>query len=278
MNQDSLRTVIPTNRPAFTISILCVNRLDLVRGCVESILQGHNSCAYELLLTSNGGDEELTEYFNGLAEKHKNIRIIHHETNIGFTGGHTAALWEARGKYLLLLNDDMVIKDPVWLDKILSGFTDTSVKVVGSESCKLTEEMVGCKSSEVFDYVEGSCLAIPTAFARNRGLFDPALEFAYGEDSDLCLSLRRSGYKIARVPIEHDHVREGTTSSVPVDVQGYWEKNHYYLRKKWGAYLRSRSFRENIVIKRRGAHGDVDRKSTRLNSSHTDISRMPSSA
>ena len=33
-----------------------------------------------------------------------------------------------------------------------------------------------------------------------------------------------------------------------------------------------------VMFHRRESYGDIDRKSTRLNSSHTDISRMPSSA
>ena len=51
---------------------------------------------------------------------------------------------------------------------------------------------------------------------------------------------------------------------------GQWT-THQWIKK---AVLLSFRLKDNEVIKA----GDLDRKSTRLNSSHTDISRMPSSA
>ena len=59
------------------------------------------------------------------------------------------------------------------------------------------------------------------------------------------------------------------------------EQMELVVLKKHGESIRSLSRstgRSRNTVRRYLRGGDADRKSTRLNSSHTDISRMPSSA
>ena len=65
-----------------------------------------------------------------------------------------------------------------------------------------------------------------------------------------------------------------------IEADGDLEKATNVLRKKGLASAKKRTGRQALegIIASYIHHGDKDRKSTRLNSSHTDISRMPSSA
>mgnify|MGYP003341176337 CR=1 FL=1 len=64
-------------------------------------------------------------------------------------------------------------------------------------------------------------------------------------------------------------VRQG--KQFVIDIEGDLEGDRYDLMHRLAEELLSNPVIENYTMR-------VDRKSTRLNSSHTDISRMPSSA
>lgn len=240
-------------KPLFTISVLTHNKPELAADCIKSILSAKNESNYELLVTLNGIDKDVYSScsFEG-------AQIIEHKSNIGFIKGHQVALQEAKGKYFLLLNDDTAVGDG-WLDTIVVAFQDIDVKVVGPIGGILNEQGMGRASGqdEIPDYIEGCCLAVPTAFAKHFGLFWDRLSFAYCEDSELGLRVRAKGFKLKTVNTNFRHIGSATARKADADVQGYSIKNHYQLRNKWGHYLKTKSFEENYFITRAGAIGDV---------------------
>ena len=79
------------------------------------------------------------------------------------------------------------------------------------------------------------------------------------------------GYEIIAMEADKDHVLflidYNTTDSVCDIVKIVKQETTYYLWKKYGSFLAKQYWKKRI-----------DRKSTRLNSSHSGESRMPSSA
>jgi len=243
----------------FSISILCCNRIDQTKKCLNSILNSKGDIRYELILTDNNSQDDTYEYIQSFKEENdiKTI-IIKHKKNIGFIGGQKYAFKKANGRYFLMLNNDITVSD-YWLDKILSGFSDHDVKICGPTKCRLLDNGKGYSvDSDNYDYIEGSCLAIEKEYAEEFGLFSPELEFAYAEDSDLCLCARMRGFKIKHTPFNMIHDKSCPTSRlVREDVRGYNLKNEKILVDKFSNYIKNKSFKKSYLIKRTSSSGDV---------------------
>ena len=246
-------------KPLYSIIILSYNRKDLTEQCLESINQSDYQGA-QIIVVDNGSTDGSLEYLKSIEDK---IDIVPLPGNIGVQGyNHAIPLVE--GTYLVTLNNDVIVAGN-WLDQLREPFlSDPKMALVGARSspCFLNEAGHGgaCDETGEADYVEGSCMMALTAIIRKYGLFDPEFRFAYCEDSDLSLRLRKRGYHIATVnaPVRHLH-----SQTVPVveregvDVWGCHDINHVKLRSKWGRYLKTKSFEEVILIRRTMALGDV---------------------
>jgi GT2 family glycosyltransferase len=96
-------------RQKSNISIITVNyngRKD-TKALIES-LQNHLFIPYELIVVDNGSQENEAAL---LQELFPTIHAIRSNTNRGFAGGNNLGIQEATGKYLLFLNNDVIIKN-----------------------------------------------------------------------------------------------------------------------------------------------------------------------
>lgn len=241
--------------PLVTISLLCHNNLKYTISCIQSILT-QTQVPFQLFITDNNSTDDTPSYLDSIT--HLSVSVFHNHTNKGFITAHNEALEKAAGQYFIVLNNDLTVSGD-WLGIILAGFSDNQVKIVGPVGCRLAADGVGYEfRGDDIDYIEGSCLAIQTSFARQIGLFSTQYEFMYCEDSDLSLRVRAMGYKIKKVNACVNHIRGVTTNGgVKADVKGYSVKNHYKLKTTWDFYLKKRSFEKEIFINRTAAVGDV---------------------
>jgi GT2 family glycosyltransferase/ADP-heptose:LPS heptosyltransferase len=254
---------LPTGTaPLFTISVLCLNNLDLTRACIESIL-AHSGppSRYELIITDNGSTDGTAKWLKALKRRPKtsHIRIVTNPTNLGFQDPNAHALTLARGQFLVLFNNDMEAC-PGWLDALHASFsTDPLLAITGvSGTCgNLDAKFQGQPTNDTNpEYIDGGCLMIPTAIARRHGLWSDYIKFAYFEDTDLSLRLRELGYNIQTVPIPISHHHRSATSR-NLNLIDVIQHNKAAMWDRWGFYIRRRSFARNVLINRRGARGDV---------------------
>lgn len=229
----------------FSVSIISCTAFSLAKRCIESVR--HNSIAgeYELILTANG-NPVAASYFQDLRRAYSPLPIIVvvNESNLGFIAPNNHALELARGHFFATLNDDTTVL-PGWLEALEAPFlSDPKCAVTGApEGCGTLDDDFYGHMGKRLDYIEGSCLMVRTDLARRYGLFDPALEMAYGEDADLCLRMRSLGYTIhqAATPVLQDHARGATTATMP-EARGYMLRNLAVLKTRWAYYLQHRKF------------------------------------
>lgn len=244
--------------PKYSISILAMNGLDMTRRCIESVME--NSRHYELLLTDNGSDDGTAEYFADLATKHPNIYPKTNRDNLGFAEPNNEALTRAKGRYFVLLNNDTEVPKG-WLSLLERPFRDHPAAAISGpigSPCSFQAPYPSFHGSAGpnLEYIEGSCLCIPTDLAREIGLFAPYLHFAYGEDADLSLRARARGLTIHQVPFKLVHYRSQSAKQVD-DIDAIQHRNHEALLRRWGKYLEFRRFDLPFVVRRTGALGDV---------------------
>lgn len=246
-------------KPLYTVAVLCFNHLKLTQKCLASISASADYERCQVIVIDNGSTDGTREW---LAEiEAPPIKVVLNTENTGIQA-YNHALSITEGTYLVCLNNDVVVCGD-WLARMRQKFLDDPMMaIVGIREgpCYLNFAGVGDGTIQdgIPDYIEGACMMVRADLVKKHGLYDPAYRFCYCEDSDLSLRLRKLGYHIAHVPMNGvKHVHDASMSGQPRDIEGCHAINHVTLRRRWGKYLKTRSFVERIAIKRSMAMGDV---------------------
>lgn len=242
----------------FTISILTYTALDRVKECLRSVLENSNLDECRLILTANGNPDAEWQ-FRKLANenKHLDIAVVVNDRNEGFIPPNRKALEMCDSPYFVMLNDDAIVP-PRWLEMLGAAITSgKNIALAGPSGscCSLKPNLDGYPGA-LFEYVEGSCLMGKTEILKRHGLFGKYLKFAYGEDADLSLRLRRAGFGIAKAPFKIEHHRQSTSKHIP-GINKQRLENQGEVLKHFRHYLKVRKFGYPITVVRRGAIGDV---------------------
>jgi ADP-heptose:LPS heptosyltransferase len=204
----------------------------------------------QYILTDNGSSDNTLDILN--KSKLPNKLVISHPENLGFGGGHNYALQFAQGEFFMTLNNDIILTDPLWVNRFRNAFSDQLTALVGvtGAPCTLLPNGNGVKTERV-DYLDGAILVGRTNLLRKFGLFSPAYELCFFEDSDISLRFQQMGYKIHRVSISHKHKRSTTVGSLDPDKKrGVVERNREIFLSRWGRCLNTkRKFVNKILIR-----------------------------
>uniref|UniRef100_A0A6M3J268 Putative glycosyltransferase n=1 Tax=viral metagenome TaxID=1070528 RepID=A0A6M3J268_9ZZZZ len=238
-------------RPVVSISVLACNRLEQTKKCIVAISERLTDIPFEVIITDNGSTDGTKEYLttlNALKElgATTNMKFIYHSNNLGFSRGHRKALEQASGEFFLMLNNDMYIQEDYWLEKFIGGFKgDPLVRAVAVYPSRLRPDGTGFRVTygEPFEYLEGSCFAVPVEFIKTFGLFDINFKGSYCEDSDLCLRLREAKFKLKAIELNtiHDNVIL-TTQTLPSGHNAVLIPSLEYFLNKWSTYMQTRKF------------------------------------
>jgi GT2 family glycosyltransferase len=221
--------------PEVSVCIPVVSDHALVGDCLESIAESHPSVETEVVVVANGlGDEALA----GLRRR-DDIVLVHSLVNAGFSGGNNLAARWARGRYLLLLNDDSVI-EAGFVDRLISAVrrepsiaaaggtilsADGSIQEAGSvlwsDGWAAHVGAGHAAGSSPYHYVRDTDYISANGLLVERGAWDAVGGLderyfpAYYEDVDLCLALRSHGYRVVYEPrarLRHLESRSTTAS------------------------------------------------------------------
>ncbi|GAB4533994.1 MAG: hypothetical protein Fur0020_00200 [Thermodesulfovibrionia bacterium] len=111
--------------------LLNYNNVNYTIPCIESI-KNVVKVAHEIIVVDNGSTDNSIERLSGIS----GITLVKNKTNRGFTGGNNDGAKVARGKYLVVLNNDTVLEDerinelPIVLDS-LGRYDVVGGKLVG---------------------------------------------------------------------------------------------------------------------------------------------------
>lgn len=99
------------------LSIIIVNwnTKELLRQCIESIVLSikYQVLSMETIVVDNASTDGSVEEVKNLKFKIENLKliIIENAQNYGFAKGNNIGIKQARGKYIMLLNSDTVVKE-----------------------------------------------------------------------------------------------------------------------------------------------------------------------
>lgn len=213
---------------------------------------------FETLIVDNGSPNSSP---NIIKEKYPETQLIISKENLGFAGGNNIAIKQAKGDYVLLLNNDTEVK-PDFLDslvklmesdkqigiassKILYYFEDNIIQYAGipplnpitsrggSDGDKEKDEGQYNEIKETF-YAHGACMLIRKSVIEEIGLLYEGY-FLYYEEYDFAERVRNAGYKIYYQPNSEIFHKESISTGKNSPLKTY------YLNRNRVLFLRRNS-------------------------------------
>ncbi len=93
-----------------SVIVVNYNTFDYTAKCLESVLAHCNEIDKEIILVDNASNEKDPAAFK---KQFPSIHLIESKVNLGYAGGNNLGIAEARGRYILLLNSDVLIQNNV---------------------------------------------------------------------------------------------------------------------------------------------------------------------
>jgi len=207
------------------------NTKEILLDCVSSVQAHTTAIAYELIVVDNDSRDGTVA---ALRDAYPAMRIIANQDNRGFAKAVNQALAVSRGRHVLLLNSDTIVRDQALTTMV--AYLDDHPDV-GAVSCKqctggghlyqtcfrfpsirnhlyysalfqriaptmqasaAATHAVDCTQSQDVDWANGACLMVRRSLLEQLGGLDEEF-FMYFEDVDLCRRLRQQGYRVRHV-------------------------------------------------------------------------------
>jgi glycosyltransferase involved in cell wall biosynthesis len=261
-----VKYLLPNPPPLVTVIIPTRNRIDLLKPCVESILSRTAYAGFDILIIDNGSDEpETIGYLDSLAAVPR-ITIRRDNRSFNFSALMNAAVAQARGEVIILMNNDIEAIDNDWLSEMVSHAVRPEIGAVGARLWypdftlqhggivlgigavaghahkRLRRGLHGHAHRAIliqdFSAVTGACLAVRKAVYREVGGLDETLAVAFN-DVDFCLRVGAVGYRVLWTPyaelVHHESASRGydTTS----ERQERIAKEAELMKVRWGKLL-----------------------------------------
>ena len=127
-----VRYSLPDNPPMVSLIIHARNGLQLIRKCVESILERTTYPNYEILIIDNDSDNPATLQYLDELQTDARVRVVRDERPFNYSALNNSAVKLARGELVGLLNNDLVVISPDWLSEMVSIALQSRVGAVGA--------------------------------------------------------------------------------------------------------------------------------------------------
>ena len=247
--------------PVVSIVIPVYAHAELTAAALHSIREHTEHVDYEVILVDDAADAAT----KSLLAKVRGARVIVNEENIGYLRSVKRGAASARGRWMVLANNDIEV-EPGWLAALLDcGESAPDVAIVAPKYLdgdgRLSEaggviwsDGTGCnygrgqdpggchfEHRREIDYGSAAALLVKTEFWHDVGGFDERFEPMYYEDTDLCFEARARGLRVMYEPTARVTHLEGSTAGVD---EGTGHKRHQADNRpkfvaKWGEQLSS---------------------------------------
>jgi glycosyltransferase involved in cell wall biosynthesis len=259
---------LPPDPPLVSIIIPTRDKLSVLKPCVESVSAKTTYPNYEILIVDNNSHERSTiEYLDQLARQNSKVRVLRFKEPFNYSAINNFAVSKARGSIIALLNNDIVIITPDWLQEMVSHAIRPEIGAVGAKLLYpdgtlqhggVITGLGGCaghaqkhlrKNAPGYFHravlvhnvsaVTGACLVVERKiFEQLGGLDEKYLTIAFN-DIDLCLKIRQAGYRNLWTPFAEMYHYE-SMSRGPEDTLEKVARHHQEvatMQQRWGTML-----------------------------------------
>jgi len=240
--------------PSCSIIIPVRDRSIFTKACLLAIEKSIRAARlpYEVIVVDNGSNDDTPVLLKAWSQSRTNARTLRLPENSGFARACNEGARMARGRYVVLLNND-TLPTPGWLEKMMELAVGTAqVGIVGSkllfpngriqhigvafDEAKnpghiyrgFPPDILPAKLSREYQAVTAACLLIERNLYWSVGGLEEAYENSY-EDIDFCLKVRARGYRVllcGDATVYH-------FESISDDRRAHDPRNRALLKNRW---------------------------------------------
>lgn len=255
---------IPRPRPLVSLIVPTKNGYDILKNCIESILEKTTYTNFEIIIVDNQTDDPTTLKYLKSLSRIKKIKILKYPKQFNYSDINNFAVKYANGQILGFINNDVEVITPDWLTEMVSHAIRPDVGCVGAmhyypdkyiQHAGVVVGMHGVadhafkgikKSSRTdrFGYLYSirnpDAVTAATLLVR-RELFDMVggfdsehLKVAFN-DVDLCLKISREGFRCVWSPYAELYHHESKTRNREL-LNGAYKEDQYeqiVMKERW---------------------------------------------
>lgn len=269
---------LPDIQPLVSLIIPTRNAHGLVKQCIDSIRTLTTYKNYEIILVDNASDEvESLAYFASL-KRDPDITVIRDDGPFNYSALNNHAVKQARGELIGLINNDIEVMTPQWLDEMVSIALQPGVGAVGARLWFGDDRLqhggvilgVGGVANhshkflprgehgyfgraalmQSFSAVTAACLVIrKSTYEEVNGLDAVHLTIAFN-DVDFCLRVQEAGYSNVWTPFAELYRHESATRGLE-DTPAKQERFHQevaYMEQRWPHLESDAAYNPNLTL------------------------------
>ncbi len=274
-------TLPRAERPDVTVLLVLFNQAELTFACLESIVQTLAAAAFgvEVVIADNGSTDDT----GALLDRLEGATILRNAGNLHFLRAVNLAAQSARGRAILLLNNDAQLLPGAVASALRTLDSEPSIGAVGGriilpdgtlqEAGSIIWRDGACSgygrgqdpsSVDVMfqrdvDFCSGAFLLTPLALFRELSGFDEQFAPAYYEETDYCVRLWQSGRRVVYDPdaaIIHYEFGSSTRNGDALRLQA---EHHAIFTAKHRAWLDGQYPASPLNVLAARSHGEAPR-------------------
>ena len=267
-------------KPLVSILIPNKDQVDTLDKCLRSIEERTDYDNYEIIIIENNSTEQKTfDYYNQICND--KIRVVYWKKEFNYSAINNFGVDQAKGEYLLLLNNDMEVISRDWMSELLGHCQRPEVGAVGARLYYPDDTVqhagiiigLGGDAGRVFvgmkrgytgymhraaiqqdlSAVTAACMMIKRSVFEEAGRLEEQLKVAFN-DVDLCLKIRKNGYLIVYDPyVELYHYESKTRGAEDTKEKvRRFQSEIEYMRCHWIDILKNGdpAYNPNLTLKK----------------------------
>ena len=257
---------LPEQHPLVSIIIPTRNGLDVLKPCVESILNKTTYQNYEILIIDNQSDDPAALQWLADISQQSKVRLLSYDHPFNYSAVNNFAADCANGEILALVNNDVEVITPEWLDELVSLAIRENTGCVGAKLYYpdgdvqhagvilglggyaahshrgLSGDHPGyfnrANARQNLSAVTGACLVVRKSIYHQVGGLEEAFTVAYN-DVDFCLKVQTAGYRNIYTPYAELYHYESKTRGFDdtPEKQARFQKEKDLLAQRWQLLL-----------------------------------------
>lgn len=261
-----VRYSLPTPPPLASILIPTRDGMEHLTRCIDSIIRRSTYPNYEIIVVDNqSSDPAALEYLRKL-EHERTARVVHFDAAFNYSAINNFAASQSSGSVLVLLNNDIEVITPDWLEEMVGQALRPEVGAVGAmlyypnETIQHAGVITGVHGAAGHPYagkprgwpgqmnraklqqnmtaVTAACLAVTREKWDWVNGLDPTFRVAYN-DVDFCMRLGSLGLRNVWTPYAELYHQESATrgSDVRPERVAEFERERALLLSRWATTI-----------------------------------------